>query len=86
MIHDPFPDEPRRRVNPFGEDDTKEADPGDAAATLEHSAARIRRLKQQVGAEGLSLSATRELIDHISAALDAAASALRHLAEPPDDD
>ena len=68
-----------RRVNPFGEEEQDTVDPGDAAETLEHAAARIRRLKQQIGADGLSLSATRELIDHLSTALDSAASAFRRL-------
>jgi hypothetical protein len=68
-----------RPANPFGDDDAPGGiDPGDAAAAIEHAASRIRRLKQQVGAEGLSLSATRELIDHLTRALDAAAAALRH--------
>lgn len=81
MVDNPFEEaKPRGRgVNPFGEEASREADPADAAATLEHAAARIRRLKQQVGAEGLTLSATRELIDHLTAALDAAAGALRRL-------
>ncbi len=65
-------------VHPFGDDEPPPLDPGEAAATIEHSAARIRRLKQQVGAEGLSLSATRELIDQLTRALDAAAGALRN--------
>lgn len=65
--------------NPFGDDEPRARTPAEAAATIEHAAARIRRLKQQVGAEGLSLSATRELIDQLSSALDAAAGALREL-------
>ena len=68
-----------RPVNPFGDEEAPvSGDPTEAAATIEHAAARIRRLKQQVGAEGLSLSATRELIDQLTRALDAAAAALRH--------
>jgi hypothetical protein len=65
--------------NPFGDEEPRALDPADAAGAIEHAAARIRRLKQQVGAEGLTLSATRELIDQLSAALDAAAGALRGL-------
>lgn len=65
-----------RKVNPFG-DDEPGSGPSDEAARIEHAAARIRRLKSQVGAEGLTLSATRELLDHVSAALDAVARALR---------
>jgi hypothetical protein len=82
MARNPFGDgesDTGRPVNPFGEDEPRTSeDPSEAAATIEHAAARIRRLKQQVGAEGLSLSATRELIDHLTRALDAAAAALRH--------
>ena len=37
----------------------------------------FRRLKSLVGSEGLTLSATRELLDHISAALVAVARAVR---------
>lgn len=84
MDRNPFgddPPEPGRPANPFGDDDLRTTTPEEAAGTIEYAAARIRRLKQQVGAEGLSLSATRELIDQLSAALDAAAGALRGLKE-----
>ncbi len=67
---------PPRKKNPFGDDEPGQ-EPGDEAATIEHAAARIRRLKGQVGAEGLTLSATRELLDHVSTALDACARAIR---------
>ncbi len=41
----PFDDQPRpRRVNPFG-DEPAAIDPGEAATTIEHSPARIRRLE-----------------------------------------
>jgi hypothetical protein len=84
MGRNPFDEEGLRTgpVNPFGEEEQRPLDPAEAAATIEHSAARIRRLKQQVGAEGLSLSATRELIDQLTRALDAAAGALRNLNQP----
>ncbi len=68
---------PPRKKNPFGDDEPAEDASGDEAATIEYAAARIRRLKSQVGAEGLTLSGTRELLDHISSALDAAARAIR---------
>jgi hypothetical protein len=68
---------PPGKKNPFGDDEPPGRQPGDEAAAIEHAAARIRRLKSQVGAEGLTLSATRELLDHVSAALDAAARAIR---------
>jgi flagellin-like hook-associated protein FlgL len=77
----PFGDKPilPQRVNPFGEVE----EPGsmeEAIGRIEHAARSIRRLKQQLGAEGLTLSATRELIDDVSKALDASARALRDLA------
>jgi hypothetical protein len=84
MDRNPFDDgssAPGRPANPFGEDTARSQTPEEAAGTIEYAAARIRRLKQHVGAEGLSLSATRELIDQLSAALDAAAGALRGLKE-----
>ncbi len=84
MDRNPFdnaPPEPGRPANPFGDDAARSRTPEEAAGAIEYAAARIRRLKQHVGAEGLSLSATRELIDQLSAALDAAAGALRGLKE-----
>lgn len=62
-----------RRANPFGDDD------GDLnpVERLEQAARKIRTLRTQMGAEGLTLAATRVLIDELSAALDAAAKALR---------
>lgn len=82
MPRNPFGDDlpPSRPVNPFGDEGSREsADPADAAAAIEQAAARIRRIKGLVGAEGLTLSATRELLDQINAALEAVARALRGL-------
>jgi flagellin-like hook-associated protein FlgL len=74
--NDPF--EPKR-VNPFGdEEESKSAE--ESVRRIEHAARSVRRLKTQLGAEGLTLSATRELIDELSHALDSTASALRDLA------
>lgn len=74
MAENPFGDEapPRGPVNPFGDDPAE-----DPARTIGEAAARIRRLRAQVGAEGLSLSGTRELLDQVARALDATARALR---------
>jgi hypothetical protein len=77
----PFGDEAAptpRRPNPFGEEDRTES-PDEAAQRIEHAARKIRGLRAQMGAEGLTLSATRELIDEIAGALDAAARALREI-------
>jgi hypothetical protein len=76
-VKNPFGDEPlppRGPRNPFAEDDGL---PGDPASTIEHASARIRRLKAQVGSDGLTLAGTRELLDQISIALDSVARALR---------
>ena len=83
MGRNPFSDadkerEKEARLNPFGEEmETGSPEDRDPAEALEYSAARIRRLKSLVGSEGLTLSATRELLDHIATALDAAARGLR---------
>ncbi len=86
MPKNPFADDPidaARPANPFGEDTAAApASDADPAETIAYSAARIRRLKSLVGAEGLTLSATRELLDHVSAALDAVARSLRDLGQP----
>lgn len=67
-----------KRVNPFGED-TGTATVEEAANRAEHAARKIRGLRTQLGAEGLTLSATREMIDEITASLDALARAVREL-------
>ncbi len=76
----PFGDnEPRReKVNPFGEVDD-DGGVGGAAERIDHAARKIRLLRLQIGAEGLTLSATRDLIDEVTASLDAMARALRDL-------
>lgn len=83
MGNNPFGDDepvlPSRPSNPFGEEDRETVTPGEAAASIEHAAARLRRLKGQVGAEGLTLSATRELMDQLDDALRAIARGLRGL-------
>jgi hypothetical protein len=82
----PFGDDarlPGQRVNPFGDED----EPGtleEGIGRIEHAARAVRRLKSQLGAEGLTLSATRELIDELSLALEAAARGLRELSRRND--
>lgn len=66
-----------RRTNPFGDDDGNL----DPLERIEHAARKIRGLRTQMGAEGLTLSATRVLIDELAAAFDAAARALRERGE-----
>jgi flagellin-like hook-associated protein FlgL len=67
-----------KRVNPFGEvEETGTTE--EAIGRIEHAARTVRRLKSQLGAEGLTLSATREMIDELSRALDSTARALRNL-------
>ncbi|HSJ14822.1 MAG TPA: hypothetical protein VK939_10425 [Longimicrobiales bacterium] len=76
----PFGDDvsgPKRR-NPFGEEEGAET-VADAANRVEHAARKIRQLRTQMGAEGLTLSATRDLIDEVTASFDAVGRALRQL-------
>lgn len=75
----PGPIKPPRKPSPFGEAEPKEP-PGDAAVRIEQAARKIRGLRGQLGSEGLPVSAMRELLDEVSAALDAAARALREIA------
>jgi hypothetical protein len=79
-MKNPFGDDAKlpERVSPFDDADA-ELDP---VARIENAARKIRRLRSQLGAEGLTLSATRELIDELSGALDAAARVLRERASP----
>lgn len=77
----PFGDEqpvPSGRVNPFGEDRST-GDVREAADRVEEAARRIRMLRTQMGAEGLTMAGTRSLIEELSGALDSAARALRTL-------
>jgi hypothetical protein len=71
-------DEPAgpKRASPFADDDAESPDP---AVRIEHAARKIRLLRTQLGAEGLTLSATRTMIDEVTAALEAAARAIRTL-------
>jgi hypothetical protein len=66
------------RVNPF-DDEEQPVTTDESIRRIEHAGRTVRRLKQQLGAEGLTLSATREMIDELSRALDATARALRDL-------
>lgn len=77
ILKNPFDDDmpPLGPRNPFADED----DRGHPASTIEHASARIRRLKSQVGSDGLTLAATRELLDQVTTALDAAARAIRRL-------
>jgi hypothetical protein len=50
--------------------------PADPSARLRGAATRIRSLRTQVGHDGLTPSATRTLIDELTAALEEVASAL----------
>ena len=81
MPKNPFGDEAgagSQRAHPFGED-AGDAPVEEGANRAEHAARKIRGLRTQMGAEGLTLSATRELIDEVTGSLDAIARALRAL-------
>jgi flagellin-like hook-associated protein FlgL len=81
MAKNPFGDKEGfapQRANPFADAD-EAGTMEDALMRIEHAARTVRRLKSQLGAEGLTLSATREMIDELSLALEATARALRDL-------
>ena len=81
MTRNPFGDDPSgpRRENPFGPGDSGRS-PEAAAERMDQAARKIRGLRSQIGAEGLTIPATRELIDEVASALEAGASALRGFA------
>lgn len=83
MSKNPFGDEPTapRRINPFGEEPEPTASADESATRIEQSARRVRSLRAQLGAEGMTPSAMRELIDELATALEATARALRALEE-----
>ena len=80
MGKNPFGDNASKpgKTNPFGED-PEDLSVDEAANRIEQSARKIRNLRSQLGAEGLSIPATRELIDEVAKALEASASALRNI-------
>lgn len=82
MSPNPFGDDlaPPKRVTPFGPAESTRS-PESAAERMDQAARKIRTLRSQIGAEGLTLPATRELIDEVATALEAGADALRKLAE-----
>lgn len=53
--------------------------PSDPAVRIRNAATRIRSLRSQVGHDGLTPSASRTLIDELTAALDEVAAALDRL-------
>lgn len=80
MKKNPFGDEEPvvpRPANPFGDEARETQSPAEAADHIEYVARKIRNLRGRMGAEGLTLTATRELIDDIAGALEAAARAFR---------
>lgn len=80
MGQNPFGEDIPRggRVNPFGQGDDSRS-PAEAATRMDQAARKIRGLRSQIGAEGLTIPATRELIDEVASALEAGAAALRGL-------
>lgn len=78
MAINPFGDDAEtgpQRTNPFGDDDGTL----DPVERIGHAARKIRSLRTQMGAEGLTLSAMRTLIDELTASMDATARALSEL-------
>ena len=82
MKKNPFGDESgeSRKNNPFGSDDT-EVSPAEAVTRIEQAARKIRSLRAQLGAEGLTMPASRDLIDETATALEMSARTLRRLLE-----
>ena len=80
MKKNPFGDHepPKSKVNPFGEE-LAPGSIGEAALRMEQAARKIRLLKGQIGAEGLTLQAYRDLMDEVSAALEAGSRAITDL-------
>ena len=83
MGKNPFGDDaqlPGKPVNPFGDPGDEDLSAAEAATKIEQSARKIRALRMQLGAEGMTLQATRELIDEVATGLESAAKALRRFA------
>ena len=85
MAKNPFGDDASlpERVSPFGEEAQRDAGGHDPVRVLEQAAARVRTLRGRVGGDGLTASDQRQLLDHISDAMDATARALRRLDADP---
>lgn len=88
------PSDPKARLSRlFGED----VDPGqpesgpfadrsagsDPVGHIRESAIRLRRVRAQIGSEGLSPAGTRALLDEVIRALEAAAEGLERMSTPP---
>ena len=80
MKRNPFGDDnaSAQRANPFGDVEST-VSPAEAATRIDQAARKIRNLRSQLGAEGLTLPATRELIDEVASALEASARAIRQM-------
>lgn len=68
--------------NPFKDDIFAEVPDVDPARRIRGAATKLRRLRAQVGADGLSPAAARTLIDEVTAALDACATAIERSEGP----
>ena len=80
MRKNPFGDDlgEARKANPFGDEDA-DVSVEQAATRIEQAARKIRNLRSQLGAEGLTLPATRDLIDEVATALEMSARAIRNV-------
>jgi hypothetical protein len=80
MGKNPFGDDSAgpQRTNPFGDEETN-LSAAEAAYRIEQAALKIRNLRRQLASDGLTLPATRELIDELAAALEATAKAFRQI-------
>lgn len=74
------PDEPE--PSPFGDDSLGK----DPASRIHTAVVRLRRVRSQVSAEGLTPAATRTVLDELVQALEAVADGLGTLRSPPSSD
>lgn len=74
MARNPFGDDDTGRINPFGEDDDPAMDP---VRRIEAAASKFRELRSQVGAEGMTGSGMRQVLDELSTVMRALSAALR---------
>jgi hypothetical protein len=79
-MQNPFGDDPLLppRTNPFEDDDDGDSLES-ALRRIEHAGRKVRQLQAQLGAEGLTLSASRQMMTEIGRGFDAVARALRQV-------
>ena len=75
MARNPFGDDDSGgRINPFGDEDDPAADP---VRRIEQAASTFRNLRSAVGAEGMTGTGMRQVLDELSVVMRELARALR---------